>query len=104
MPSNRLKAAFLALLLLISCCFGGCLSAEDEAVLAPAALPDNLDPQLCEGETAAFVVRHLFEGLTVQTPDGIAPGAAESWTVSSDGLTLHLHPSGRTPAGRTGIR
>ena len=54
MPSNRLKAAFLALLLLISCCFGGCLSAEDEAVLAPAALPDNLDPQLCEGETAAL--------------------------------------------------
>ena len=87
MPSNRLKAAFLALLFLISCCFGGCLSAEDEAVLAPAALPDNLDPQLCEGETAAFVVRHLFEGLTVQTPDGIAPGAAESWTVSADGLT-----------------
>ena len=34
MPSNRLKAAFLALLFLISCCFGGCLSAEDEAVLA----------------------------------------------------------------------
>ena len=50
MPSNRLKAAFLALLFLISCCFGGCLSAEDEAVLAPAALPDNLDPQLCTGQ------------------------------------------------------
>ena len=87
MPSNRLKAAFLALLLLIACCLSGCLSAEDEAVLAPVALPDNLDPQLCEGETASFIVRHLFEGLTVQTPDGIAPGAAESWTVSADGLT-----------------
>lgn len=87
MPSNRLKAGFLALLLLIALSFSGCLSAEDEAVLAPAALPENLDPQLCAGETASFVVRHLFEGLTVQTPDGTAPGAAESWTVSADGLT-----------------
>ena len=60
MRSKRLKAGLLALLLLMACCFTGCLSAENEAVLAPGALPENLDPQLCEGEWAAFAVRHLF--------------------------------------------
>lgn len=90
MRSKRLWAGFLALLVVFCCLLGGCLSAEDEAVLAPSALPQNLDPQLAEGEEAAFVIRHLFEGLTVLTPEGIALGAAESVETSSDGLTYRF--------------
>ena len=49
--------------------------------------PDTLDPQLARTDAAFNVLRDLFEGLTAVGPDG-APvaAAAESWTVSADGL------------------
>ncbi|HET7203911.1 MAG TPA: peptide ABC transporter substrate-binding protein [Steroidobacteraceae bacterium] len=49
--------------------------------------PDTLDPQLARTDAAFNILRDLFEGLTAVAPDGAAvPGAAESWTVSPDGL------------------
>jgi oligopeptide transport system substrate-binding protein len=49
--------------------------------------PESLDPQLARTDAAFNVLRDVFEGLTAIGPDGAAvPAAAESWTVSPDGL------------------
>jgi oligopeptide transport system substrate-binding protein len=50
--------------------------------------PDTLDPQRAEDETSREIIRDLFEGLVSEAPDGeLIPGAAESWSLSEDGLT-----------------
>ena len=57
--------------------------------------PDTVDPQLARTDGAFNVLRDLFEGLTAIGPDGAAvPAAAESWTVTPDGLeyVFHLRP------------
>src|SRR5512137_1802510 len=49
--------------------------------------PDKLDPQLARTEGAFHILRDVFEGLTSIGKDGSpVPGAAESWTVTPDGL------------------
>ena len=49
--------------------------------------PDTLDPQRSRTDASFNIQRDLFEGLTAVGPDGDAvPAAAESWTVSADGL------------------
>jgi len=48
---------------------------------------DTLDPQRARTDAAFNILRDLFEGLTAVGPDGSAvPAAAESWTISADGL------------------
>jgi oligopeptide transport system substrate-binding protein len=48
---------------------------------------DTLDPQRARTDAAFNILRDLFEGLTAVGPDGAAvPAAAESWTISEDGL------------------
>jgi oligopeptide transport system substrate-binding protein len=50
--------------------------------------PDSLDPARAEGVQAFNVITDLYEGLLALDASGnIVPGVAESWTVSSDGLT-----------------
>jgi len=49
--------------------------------------PESLDPQQARTDAAFNILRDLFEGLTAVGPDGApVPAAAESWTVSPDGL------------------
>jgi len=49
--------------------------------------PDTLDPQRSRTDASFNIQRDLFEGLTAVGPEGEAvPAAAESWTVSADGL------------------
>ena len=56
------------------------------------AEPDTLDPQLAEDNAALALAVDLYEGLTISQPDGsTAPGAAESWKVTADGLTYDFH-------------
>lgn len=55
------------------------------------AEPDTLDPRQAEDNAALAVVADLFEGLTTLGADGsVKPGAAESWTVATDGLTYRF--------------
>ncbi|MCB8829811.1 ABC transporter substrate-binding protein, partial [Escherichia coli] len=59
-----------------------------EAVLhrGNAGEPNTLDQSQTSIDIEAFVVKDLYEGLTVYDAKGaIVPGAAESWTVSDDG-------------------
>ncbi len=50
--------------------------------------PESLDPARAEGVQAFNVIADLYEGLLTLDPQGnIGAGVAESWTVSSDGLT-----------------
>jgi len=49
--------------------------------------PDSLDPQRSRTDSGQHILRDLFEGLTAVGDDGApVPAAAESWTVSADGL------------------
>jgi oligopeptide transport system substrate-binding protein len=64
--------------------------------------PGTLDPHRNEENSRAEVLRDLFEGLTTETVDAeIAPGTAESWTTSDDGLvyTFSLRPEARWSNG-----
>ena len=54
--------------------------------LGPA--PDTLDPHKAGSVYSATVLRELFEGLVMRDAEAnLIPGAAESWTISADGLT-----------------
>jgi len=53
-----------------------------------AAEPNSLDPHVATGNTASSVLYDLNVGLTaLDARSRVIPGAAESWTVSPDGLT-----------------
>lgn len=105
---NRRRAAALLLAL------GGALAALPgcERSAAPEAAtelrrgngsePDSLDPQLARTESALTILRDAYEGLVSLAADGNpTPGAAESWTVSSDGrrYTFRLRPEARWSNG-----
>lgn len=50
--------------------------------------PASLDPHKITGVWENRIVGDMFIGLATEGPDGsVVPGAAESWTVSDDGLT-----------------
>ena len=50
--------------------------------------PESLDPHKTSTVTEANILRDLFNGLVAQDAKAeLIPGAAESWTVSDDGLT-----------------
>ncbi len=52
------------------------------------AEPDSIDPHRGTSVNGANIQRDLFEGLVNEAPNGdLEPGAAESWTISDDGLT-----------------
>ncbi len=51
------------------------------------AEPGTLDPRNAEDNAALAIAADLYEGLTRETAGGdVEPGAAETWTVSDDGL------------------
>ena len=64
--------------------------------------PQTLDPHRAEGVPSSNILRDLFEGLVAEAPNGeLIPGAAESWTISQDGLTytFTMRPGGRWSNG-----
>ena len=61
--------------------------AAAELRIGNAGEPDTLDPHHASGVWENRIIADMFLGLTTEDPDGKAvPGAAESWTVSDDGL------------------
>lgn len=65
----------------------GASAASANSVLRRGNGPEveSLDPHKVESVSAANIVRDLYEGLVAERPDAsLAPGAAESWTLSED--------------------
>lgn len=87
MPSRRLPWPAIAAVLLalaVPAAAGG----RDALHRTSGAEPPSLDPTLGSGTMAAPMLSDLVEGLVARTPAiRPMPGAAESWTVSDDGLT-----------------
>ena len=100
---KRLIVLMLALAMLVvqlSACGGGnsgdsCDSgaaAEKQLVVQVGTNPETLDPALNSAVDGANTILHLFEGLLIVDKDGqLAPGQAESWETSEDGLTWTFH-------------
>jgi oligopeptide transport system substrate-binding protein len=105
--SRRRLFATLCFALALAACGGGSDGSSRTASSADAARasgsaavlrrgngpePDSLDPQLARADSAANILRDLYEGLTVLDATGApAPGAAERWDVSPDGLVYTFH-------------
>ena len=54
--------------------------------------PETLDPALNSAVDGGNMILHSFEGLLVVGQDGqLAPGQAEKWETSEDGLTWTFH-------------
>ncbi|MEO6873752.1 MAG: peptide ABC transporter substrate-binding protein [Opitutaceae bacterium] len=55
--------------------------------------PADLDPAIASLPDELFIIRALSEGLVAPSPDNAPPhpAAAESWELSSDGLTYTFH-------------
>ena len=88
---RRKIPAILLLLLLLPAVLAGCLREKNNFVYDLDGAPQNLDPQSAADPASRLVIANLFEGLvTVDTFGGIQAGAAESWTVSKDGLTYEF--------------
>ena len=89
--SHSCARGILAALMLA--CLIGVPPAVAETVLRIANLgePESLDPHKVWNSRQTNIARNLFEGLVMLDPKGdVAPGAAESWTVSEDGLTYRF--------------
>ncbi len=80
-----LSLCFIMLLLLSACKGKG---AEANLVFPIDGDPGYLDPQAVSTTGAKNIIANCFEGLiTLDSNGAIAPGCAESWTISPDGLT-----------------
>jgi oligopeptide transport system substrate-binding protein len=106
MPAATLAAALAAGALLAGA-LGGC-AREPASATAHILLrgngpePDSLDPQKARTVESHAILRDLYECLTSLGKDaGTAPGVAESWEASPDGLayTFHLRNNARWSNG-----
>jgi oligopeptide transport system substrate-binding protein len=94
-PLGALTAAITAALILALT--AGCTRSQDAApagarsatlVRGAGPDPDSLDPQKARGFEAQSILRDLCEGLTtLDAHAAVAPGVANRWSVSGDGLT-----------------
>jgi oligopeptide transport system substrate-binding protein len=86
----RRAAQVLAAAVILVGPIGTIMPAAAEKVLriANMAEPETLDPHKSSTVPESDILRNLFEGLVVLDPGGkVAPGVAESFSVSDDGLT-----------------
>ena len=78
-------------LLLVLTCFSACgeKKGSEAALVYPIdSDPGYLDPQIISHSGAKNIIANCFEGLVAVNEKGeIVPAAAESWSVSPDGLT-----------------
>lgn len=93
---------FLAAGLLATALWTGAAAAETILSRGNGGQPETLDVHKSVGIPESWIELDLFEGLLVPGPKGeLAPGAAESWTVSDDGrtYTFTLRASGKWSDG-----
>jgi peptide/nickel transport system substrate-binding protein len=87
---------FACCLVLACVLAGGAVRADTTLVIGIAADPTGLDPEAVLNNTSGFVMATIFDSLVKYKPGTteVAPGVADKWDVSADGLTytFHLHP------------
>jgi len=70
--------------------------AETTLVIGMAADPTGLDAEAVENNTSGFIMSTVYDSFLRYKPGttDVAPGVADSWTTSPDGLTytFHLRP------------
>ena len=95
---KRVISVLLAALMTVSMCAGTVMSvAAEEAEGKQLSVqvgpdPETIDPALNSAVDGGNMILHAFECLlTVDQEGNIAPGQAETWEVSEDGLTWTFH-------------
>ena len=79
----------LPILSILFAALAGAANAQTTLVVAIAADPTGLDPEVVLNNTSGFVMATIYDGL-VKYKSGtveVEPGLAESWSISADGLT-----------------
>lgn len=102
LPRFRATLAWVSLLILAAPILSAAAPVKILQV-GNGADPQDLDPQIITGIPEARLTRALFEGLVVlDASEKVAPGVAQSWDVSPDGLvyTFHLRSEARWSNGR----
>ena len=102
MRSRGAAAAVLAALLALAACGRAPAPAASLLSRGNGPEPDSLDPQLARTDSAAAILRDVYEGLATLDRDAVPrPGAAERWQASADGLsyTFTLRASARWSNG-----
>ncbi len=95
-----LRSVLLGFTLLCAVWVGAVQAAEP---LAPADIPQNLDPHLAVTLSEQALSRALFMGLVQHDARGdLAPGVAERWAISLNGMEyrFHLRPDAAWSDGR----
>lgn len=98
MRAGRVAAALLAALISVP----AAAQSGDTLHRGNGAEPETLDPHRATSVASSHILRDLYEGLVTHAADGaLIPGAAESWTVSEDGLRwiFKLRTEGRWSNG-----
>ena len=99
-----MRSLFLAFCLLLASTGAPAQTLAREQVLykGNGPEPETLDPHRAEGVNTADILRDVFEGLTIEAPDGtVIPGEASRWEISADGrvYTFHLREALRWSNG-----
>lgn len=104
MSYKKILAVILAMMLLVTLGAGCRKSGSNEPVLRYAleAEPATLDPAKSTAIPESLVEAQIFEGLTrLDAKDQPAPGVAEKWDVSADGMkyVFYLRPNAKWSNG-----
>lgn len=71
---------------------GDSASTEKQLVVEVGPDPETIDPALNSASDGGCMIIHLFDGLlTIDQDEQLAPGCAETWDISEDGLTWTFH-------------
>jgi oligopeptide transport system substrate-binding protein len=96
-------SVFAAALLLARLTFSTTIDSKADFRFANGSEPKTLDPHLMTGQPEGRLAQELFEGLTRRDAETMraAPGVAERWELSDDGLryTFHLRDNARWTDG-----
>jgi oligopeptide transport system substrate-binding protein len=92
-PRFLLSTLFAAIALFLAACGQPVASDAKILLLGNSAEPQDLDPQIVTGVPEHHIIMALLEGLVTDHPSGVgvAPGVAERWETSTDGLTWTFH-------------
>jgi peptide/nickel transport system substrate-binding protein len=85
---HLVRASILGLLL-----SAGAVHAETTLVIGIAADPTGFDPEAVTNNTSNFIMSTIYDSLLKYKPGTttVAPGVADKWVISVDGLTYTFH-------------